>query len=120
MTRSGSRSRAWVAYAVAAAGVTALVAGGALVLTDSAGRAIAAGAGLALGVQLVAFGLLLAVRDQAHLFLAGWLGGMVVRFGAVGACVYLGPRPMVLSLVGVVFVLLMLEPVFLRWDLRRP
>ena len=118
MTRS--RAQAWVAYAGAALGVTALVAGGALVLGESGARAVAAGAGLALVVQLVAFGVLLAVRDQAHLFLAGWLGGMVVRFGAVGACVYWGPRATVLSLVGVVFVLLMLEPVFLRWDLRRP
>jgi hypothetical protein len=77
-------------------------------------------------LQLAAFASLLAVRDQTHLFMAGWLGGMVMRFGVVGLSLFWTTRtatlptaPLVLSLVGFVFMLLLLEPVFLRWDLRR-
>jgi hypothetical protein len=89
-------------------------------------RAIVIGAGLAYVVQLIAFAALLAVRDKQHVFMAGWLVGMLLRFGALGLCLFWASRtqtlpamPLALSLAGFVFLLLMLEPVFLRWDLRR-
>lgn len=120
--------RAWRAYAVVGFGVTALVTVVAALLADGAtGRAIMVAAAIAYLLQLAAFAMLLAVREKAHLFMAGWLGGMLLRFGALAACLYWASRttvlprgPLVVSLVGFVFLLLMLEPVFLRWDLRRP
>jgi hypothetical protein len=79
------------------------------------------------GLQLAAFALLLAVREKPHLFMGGWLGGMILRFGGLGLVLYWASRtsvlprtPLVIGLVGFVFVLLLLEPVFLRWDLRKP
>lgn len=119
--------KAWLWYAAAAVAVTVLVGLVAVLLADRrADRAIMVGGSLGLAIQLAAFGMLLAVRDQAHLFLVGWLGGMLLRFGVLGVCMYWGSRtevlplaPLLLSLVGFVFVLLMLEPVFLRWDLRK-
>jgi hypothetical protein len=93
---------------------------------DGAGRrAVIAGAAIAYVVQLAAFAALLAVRDKHHVFMAGWLVGMLLRFGALGACLFWATRtqalpalPLALSLAGFVFLFLMLEPVFLRWDLR--
>ena len=121
------RMRAWLAYAVAGVVATALVAAVVGVLVDeSLRRTIWIAALVAYLLQLGAFALLLALRDQTHFFLAGWAGGMLLRFGAVGAALYWATRtqalpaaPLVLSLVGFVFLLLMLEPVFLRWDLRK-
>ena len=119
--------KAWLAYA--AAGFAATVAVGLVVIALTAAQnksAIIVAAAIAYVLQLVAFAALLAVREKAHLFLAGWLGGMLLRFGVVGVCLYWTTRtatlptaPLVLSLVGFVFLLLLLEPVFLRWDLRK-
>lgn|GEM_PF-202681 len=124
--KAGALVRSWRAYAVCAFAVTAAVA--LLLVGVGVGTASAVwfGAGLAYGLQLIAFGALLAVRDRAQLLLAGWLTGMVLRFGAVGLSIFwlsrnaVLPRdPAVLSLAGFMFLLLLLEPVFLRWDLRR-
>ena len=121
------RSRAWLAYAVVALGLTvAITMVAAAVAGPGTRQAIVLAAAIAYVLQLVAFGILLAVRDQTHVFMAGWLAGMLLRFGAVGACLYWASRtsavpraPLVLGLVGFVFLLLLLEPVFLRWDLRK-
>ena len=121
------RMKAWSAYAAAGLAATAVVAGLVLWLGNAEmDRAVLIAAGIAYGLQLVAFALLLLMRDSAQLFLAGWLGGMVLRFGALAACVFWASRtgtiarePLLLSLVGFVFLLLLLEPVFLRWDLRK-
>ncbi|HET9441269.1 MAG TPA: hypothetical protein VFO52_13925 [Longimicrobiales bacterium] len=118
--------KAWLAYAAAGLVLVVLITIVAAALADTtARRAIVIAAVIAYVLQLVAFGLLLALRDKAHLFIAGWLGGMLLRFGALGACLFWASRttalprtPLVLSLVGFVFMLLLLEPVFLRWDLR--
>lgn len=118
--------KAWLAYAAAGLVLVVLITIVAAALADTtARRAIVIAAVIAYVLQLVAFGLLLALRDKAHLFIAGWLGGMLLRFGALGACLFWTSRttalprtPLVLSLVGFVFMLLLLEPVFLRWDLR--
>ena len=128
--------RAWLAYAgvgMALVVVLTIVAAG--LVAPALRPAILIGGAIAYVLQLAAFGLLLALRDKPQLFLAGWLGGMVLRFGALGAVLYwssrtavlywssrtavLASKPLALSLVGFVFLLLLLEPVFLRWDLRR-
>jgi hypothetical protein len=119
--------KAWLAYAAAGLLATALVAFVVIALSPAQyTRAIVTAAVVAYALQLAAFAALLAVREKNHLFLAGWLGGMLLRFGVVGAMLYWSTRsatlpvmPLVLSLVGFVFMLLLLEPVFLRWDLRK-
>ena len=119
--------RAWTAYALVAGaviGVAALVVS--LVGGGSITRAVWLSAGFAYAVQAIAFAMLLLVRDRTELFMAGWLGGMVLRFAAVGGLAFYASRyttlplaALLLTLVGFVFLLLLLEPVFLRWDLRR-
>lgn len=119
--------RAWLAYAgVGMALVVLLTIVAAGLVAAPIRPAILIGGAIAYVLQVTAFGLLLALRDKPQLFLAGWLGGMVLRFGALGAVLYWSSRtavlarmPLALSLVGFVFLLLLLEPVFLRWDLRR-
>lgn len=119
--------RAWTAYALTAAVVTAVAA----VLISLVGgggirSAVWLSAGFAFALQTIAFTLLLLVRDRTDLFMAGWLGGLVLRFAAVGGLAFYASRftslplaALLLSLVAFVFLLLLLEPVFLRWDLRR-
>ena len=119
--------KAWAAYAVAALAVTLLAGGiGTVVAGDDAVSAVWFAAALAYGLQLIAFAGLVWVRDRTSLFLAGWIGGMALRFGALGGVAWwlsrsaAFPREAALiSLVGFVFVLLLIEPIFLRWDLRR-
>ena len=120
--------RAWTIYAlVTAVAVVVLALVVSLLGGGSITEAVWLAAGLAYALQLVAFAMLLLVRDRPELFMAGWLGGMVLRFGMVGGLAFYASRfttlpleAFLLSLVGFVFVLLLLEPVFLRWDLRRP
>jgi hypothetical protein len=120
--------RAWLAYALTAA-VVVVVAALAISLLGgpSINRAVWLAAAFAYGLQAIAFAMLLLVRDRTELFMAGWLGGMMLRFAAVGGLAFYASRfttlplaALLLSLVGFVFLLLLLEPVFLRWDLRRP
>ncbi len=114
--------KAWGAYALTALVLTVAAAALTAELVDAASApAVWLGAALALLVQLAAFGALVALRDRGTLFLLGWLGGMLLRFGALGVvAVWLSrtdalPRAAALvSLVGFVFLLLLLEPVFLR------
>lgn len=120
-----TRVNSWFTYAGAGLVLTVLVAVIASAMSGQA-QAIWAAAGIAYVIQLMAFGLLLALRPQPQLFLIAWLSGMFLRFGVVGACAFWLSRTEVLpmaatmiSLVGFVFLLLLLEPVFLRWDLRR-
>lgn len=120
--------RAWSAYAAASVVLTVVVSVVVtLVADDRTAKAVWLSAGLALVLQATAFALLLRFRDHAALFMAGWLGGMVLRFGTLALFMFWATRfttlprgPLLLSLVGFVFMLLLLEPVFLRWDLRRP
>ena len=120
--------KAWLAYAATGTVAVVLITIVAVLLADGPdGRALMVGAAIALVLQLAAFALLLAVREKPHLFMGGWLGGMILRFGGLGLVLYWASRtsvlprtPLVIGLVGFVFVLLLLEPVFLRWDLRKP
>jgi len=112
----------WAGYA--AAGlllilVAALVAGQ---LVGPSGReGVWFAAVLSYLVQLVAFAMLLAVREQPQLFMAGWVGGIGLRFAVVGLVAFwltrsraLPLEATLLSLVAFVVLLLFLEPVFLR------
>jgi hypothetical protein len=113
-------------YAASGLVLTLAVAGVATLLLPPDGHgAVWFAAGLAYLLQVAAFAALVAVRQRHDLFLLGYLGGLVMRFGAVGA-VYLWLRrspvlPLETTLVGLVaflFILLMLEPVFLRRGLQ--
>ncbi|MGQ0561144.1 MAG: hypothetical protein ACT443_04625 [Gemmatimonadota bacterium] len=112
--------KAWAFYALAAAGVVA-VAGASAVAAGIEGPALWVGGAIAYVVQLVAFALLVLVRKQPQLFMMAWLAGMLFRFGALGACAFwlsrrgtLPQSTTLLSLVGFLFLLLLLEPLFLR------
>lgn len=114
-----TRVKAWLFYAAAGALVLAAAAGVAgLVATDRS--AVWAAAGVAYVIQLAAFGLLIALRPQPQLFMVAWLAGMVFRFGALGIVAFwlsrTGALPLsttLMSLVAFLFLLLLLEPVFL-------
>lgn len=118
--------RAWLTYAGASLIVTLVGAGVAtLIASGSAVGALWFAATLAWVLQLVAFAVLVAVRERNELFLLGWLGGLVLRFGAVGVVAFWLSRnevfpaaPTLLSLVAFVFVLLLMEPLFLRRGLQ--
>lgn len=113
--------KAVVAYGLASGAL--LVAMAALVtavvgVADPEGVRLAAW--IAWPVQLIAFGVLVVGRKGAG-FIAGWAGGMALRFAAVGAAALWVTRAsgpdaasLLLSLVGFVFVLVLLEPLFLR------
>ncbi|MBR9988699.1 MAG: hypothetical protein KFH98_03030 [Gemmatimonadetes bacterium] len=118
--------KAWLAYA--GVGLVIVVAGaglGTLLVSASEAGAVWFAAGLAWVLQLVAFAGLVAVRERTEWFLAGWLGGLVLRFGVVGLVAFWLSRsdvlplaPVLLSLVVFVFVLLLMEPLFLRRGLQ--
>jgi hypothetical protein len=118
--------KAWLLYAGVSAGVTLSGALFATLLLQGAARsAVWFAAGLAWVLQLASFGALVAVRRRNELFLLGWLAGLVLRFGAVGAMAFWLSRsgvlplaPALVSLVVFVFILLMLEPLFLRRGLQ--
>ncbi|MEX2611265.1 MAG: hypothetical protein WEA24_15185 [Gemmatimonadota bacterium] len=124
----GDRLRLWLLYAAVAVAVG--VAGGlvgAALLEGPALRALRVAAALACGIQLLAFAALVALRDApGSLFLIGWGGGILLRFMAVGVLAFWLQRtaalPLAATLVSFVFflfVLLLLEPVFLRRGSRR-
>jgi hypothetical protein len=126
VSNRGKTSRAWFAYAVAGGVLTlALALSAAAVLSGAALQGVWLSAGVAYGLQLVAFALLLHFRDQAGTFMIGWVAGMMLRFLALfvftlGVTKYAAypAAPLLLGLVGFIFVLVLLEPLFLRWDLR--
>lgn len=116
---------AWSLYAGATLLIVCVVAALAPFFADSATTsAIRVAALLAYLLQLAAFALLIAFRGQQQLFLLAWAGGMVLRFAFLGVCVVLTrvatlPRtPLLIGYVGLVFLLVLLEPLFLRWDLH--
>lgn len=112
----------WLPYASAAVLLAALSAAVAAVALPAAeARGVQAAATLACAAQLVAFGMLVYARGRANLFLAGWVGGMALRLGVLAAVAVwvtrtgaLPAATTLLSLAGLLFLLLLLEPVFLR------
>lgn len=109
-------------YAAVAALVAGVVVGTiALTMSDEAFRGAALAAGVALPLQVVAFAVLAAQAGKGPGFLGAWVGGILLRFVAVGvvAFVVAGRESVdlvttLLVLVGLFFVLLLLEPWMLR------
>ena len=120
--RRDGLGRAWFAYAATGLVLSGVCAGAAsLLLAGAAERAMWLAAAIAYALQLVAFAGMLYGRRDPNLFLATWLTGMVLRFGAVGLVAWwlarneaLPREAALLSLVGFVFLLLLLEPLFLK------
>jgi hypothetical protein len=116
----------WSRYAIAGLGVTiACAAVATLILGREHAAALWLSAGLAVLVQLIAFAGLLAVREHGSLFLFGWAGGMVLRAVALFGLAFwvtrtraLPVETSLLSLVGFMFVLILLEAAFLRRGTR--
>jgi hypothetical protein len=116
--------KSWARYAGAGLVVTALCAGVTILALGSvAARAVIVAAVVAYIVQLAAFAALVAVQGRTDLFIAGWAGGMVLRAGGLilaGLWVSRTTLPratLLLSLVAFLFMLLLIEPMFLP---RRP
>jgi hypothetical protein len=118
--------KAWLGYSATALGVVlAGCAVAALVAPAEAARAVWLSGAVAWVLQLGAFAVLVSVRGRPGLFMGGWVAGLVLRFAALGALAWwLGrdevvPRPVaLLSLVGFMFILLLLEPLYLRRGLQ--
>ena len=118
--------KAWLTYAGVTLVVTLVLAGLVTIAVGStAGRAVWFAAAVAYVLQLAAFAALIAVRGRNELFLLGWLVGLVARFAVVGVVAYwlqrtgaLPIEPALLSLVGFLFVLLLMEPLFVRRGLQ--
>ncbi|MFS8637447.1 MAG: hypothetical protein FWJ74_05130 [Gemmatimonadota bacterium] len=121
--------RDWATYAgttlVVVAGAAAVVT---LLVGSAAAPAVWVGAAVAYLIQLVAFGLLVRVRGQPERFVVAWGAGTVLRFALVVALglwatmarsVPFEPAPLLLSVVGFVVLLALLEPVFLNRDTSR-
>jgi hypothetical protein len=114
--------KAWLRYAaVSALVLLALALGVAFVIPGTQPSAVWLAAAVALVAQLVAFGALLVGRRRVAGFVAGWGGGMAIRFAAVGGmAVWVSltdghhPETALLSVVGFVMVLALIEPVFMR------
>ena len=125
-TRRDARASAWIRYGLA--GLTTTLVCAALlgmILGGSSARAIWLAAGLAWLLQLIAFAVLVLVRDNPRFFMAGWLAGIALRFGALGLVAFWSTRqsrlptePLLLGLVGFMFLLLLLEPLYLKRGLE--
>ncbi len=107
----------------AAAGLGVAIAGawlGSVVLEPAGGRGVRLAAAVAYGVQLGAFGVLLAWRGRPNGFVGAMVTGTLARLGAVAALGYVAWRwsaeyaaaPLLLSAVAFFFLLMLLEPVF--------
>lgn len=113
--------RALAVYA-AATGVLLVVLTGVVVVLVGAAEpgAVWLAAGVAWPVQVLAFWVLLKGRGGSA-FMLSWATGIALRFGAVAAVALwlartqaFDPTTGLVSLVGFVFVLVLLEPLFLR------
>ncbi len=107
-----------VAVAVACAGLG-------LVLSPEALAAVAWMGAVAWAVQVALFAPVLSARGRRNAFLAAWGGGTLARFVVLGVAAWwvwhtrtLPLAPSLLALVGFLFLLLLLEPVFFRMGLR--
>ncbi len=111
-------------YALTALLVVGLGAAGLSVLLEEAGRrGILLAAVIAYPVQVVAFGLLVRAREEPTRFVVWWGAGIALRVAVVVAVgvassrlASVEPAALLLSLVGFIFVLLLLEPAFLKVD----
>lgn len=107
-------------------GASAVLAGAVLAvglpLLDAEGRrGLLLAVTLALVVQWGSFGALAALHPGSGAYLAAWVGGMLIRFWVIGVLGFLmagledvDPLVALLTLAGLFFALLLLEP----WGLR--
>jgi hypothetical protein len=110
------------AYAVASGLLVAVgVVLGIVVLDSARARAVMLAAAIAWGVQAVAFAALMAWRDRVDLFMVGWVGGIGLRFAVVAVVAFWARRSpvvfaesLLVGLVAFMFLMLLLEPVFMR------
>lgn len=113
---------AWIGYAATTiALMVGLAAGIGWLLGPERSAGVWLAAGVATVVQLAAFAALVVSRRKGRDFMVGWASGMLLRFAAVGAVAYwatrarsLDPGATLVSLVGFVFLLVLMEPAFLR------
>lgn len=111
-----------VRYALISLLVVGIGSAALLALMDDVGRTgVLLAAGIAVPVQVLAFGLLQGARGDVTRFFAWWGAGIALRVlvvvvvGVLSSGLERGARAsLVLSLVGFFFVLLLLEPVFLK------
>jgi hypothetical protein len=94
---------------------------GRVVLDSARARAVMLAAAIAWGVQAVAFAALMAWRDRVDLFMVGWVGGIGLRFAVVAVVAFWARRSpvvfaesLLVGLVAFMFLMLLLEPVFMR------
>lgn len=112
----------WIRYAaLATLVVLGAVGAGWLPASPEGRRGLLVAGGIALPLQLGAFAILVVQRTGSPGFLAAWVGSTLVRFGVVaGAAFWVAGMEGVdtlvalLTLVGLLFVLLLLEPWMLR------
>ncbi|MSR22877.1 MAG: hypothetical protein EXR92_04940 [Gemmatimonadetes bacterium] len=113
-------------YALISVLVVGLVCAVLLGVVDEEGRrGVLLAAGIAVPVQVLAFGLLARARGDVIRFFIWWGAGIALRVLVVVAVGVLssdfdrvGRTAMMLSLVGFFFLLLLLEPVFLNGQRR--
>ena len=109
-------------YAVTGSAGVALAVGLLWPFLDGGGRAgVLVAAAIALPVQIGAFWALMGMKHKVNGFLAMWAGGTLLRMLVVAAAAVLAIRtqmdgavPMLLSLAGFFFGLLLLEPLYFR------
>lgn len=114
--------RFWVRYAVLAGAVTGVLLGPVWLFSgEEARRGLLVAGAIALPMQLVVFAGLLTQKSGTPGFLAAWGAGTLLRFAVVGGAVFwiagmegVDVVVALLALVGLLFVLLMLEPWVLR------
>lgn len=115
-------TKAWLGYAGVALGLVVVVALIVGALVDQASAvAVWVGAAAACLVQVAAFAILLTARGRPGQFLVAWGGGSLLRFLLIGLLAVWATRvgalpaePLLLSAVGCVTLLALLEPVFLH------
>lgn len=109
-------------YAIAATVVTAVIGGAMWPFLDGTGRmSLMVAASIALPVQLGAFLLVVPSLGDQNRFLVRWGIGVLARMGVVGGVGLLLPRlqsldggVLLLTICGLFFALLLLEPAFFR------
>ena len=92
-------------------------------LEPAAREGVLTAAAVAVPIQIVAFALLVRHRGQLKSFVAAWAGGMALRALTLLVVAFLVIRsgaesavPMLLSLAGFFFALLLLEPIYFKVD----
>jgi heme A synthase len=107
--------------ALVAVGVGVAVLG--VLLNDEGRRGTVLAGLIAYPVQVSAFWLLLRAKDRPSRFIVWWGAGIALRVAVVAAVgiassrlASVEPAALLLSLVGFFFVLLLMEPVFLKAD----